>query len=84
MTEVELWTADRKYDFVIHLRERIRPRFWYLTFVNCGADVSNVPIRYSIRTTNDKVCDGARRLTPGVRVRLRVGAVGVGLGVRQG
>mmetsp|Transcript_113748 Transcript_113748/g.328467 ORF Transcript_113748/g.328467 Transcript_113748/m.328467 type:complete len:451 (+) Transcript_113748:104-1456(+) len=52
---VQLWTTDRKANFTIHLKEHIRPRWWYFTFINCGAEVENVRLRYSIHATNDKV-----------------------------
>jgi len=53
VTEVEVEEARQTSSYLIHIRERIRPRFWYFTFVACGIDLKDTPIRYSVHATND-------------------------------
>jgi len=42
---------DGKGEVVVKIRQHIRPRFWYYTFVGCDLEIDG-PIRYSIHSTN--------------------------------
>lgn len=52
---VDLSKKSPNTHYNINILERIRPRFWYFTFVSCdGLDLSDLPIRYEVHATNDK------------------------------
>lgn len=51
---VDLKKEQDMNTFMIHIGERLRPRFWYFTFIGCdGLDLTEFPIRYSLHATND-------------------------------
>lgn len=51
---VHLHGIKRRWEFTLNLTEHLRPRMWYFTFVNCGMNLTDVPLRYTIHTTNIK------------------------------
>jgi len=51
--QLDVWSDKKTTSYEIRIRERLRPRFWYFTFVACGLDLSEMPIRYSLHATND-------------------------------
>mmetsp|Transcript_18133 Transcript_18133/g.33291 ORF Transcript_18133/g.33291 Transcript_18133/m.33291 type:complete len:449 (+) Transcript_18133:88-1434(+) len=45
--------TQHKKEYFINIREKIRPRFWYFTFVGCGLEVAETPLLYKVHATND-------------------------------
>merc|ERR1719313_1039087 len=43
--------TQRKDDVTIDVREHLRPRFWYMTFVACGLSLRQ-PLHYEIHAFN--------------------------------
>lgn len=44
---------QHKMEYMINIREKVRPRFWYFTFVACDMEVSDAPFVYTVHATND-------------------------------
>jgi hypothetical protein len=41
-----------QFNVTVHVRQEVRPRFWYFTFVNCGATVVE-PLTFKIHALNE-------------------------------
>jgi len=46
-----LATSPYIFSDLVHVHERLRPRFWYFAFIDCGADVLQ-PVKFSIHARN--------------------------------
>mmetsp|Transcript_95495 Transcript_95495/g.275730 ORF Transcript_95495/g.275730 Transcript_95495/m.275730 type:complete len:453 (+) Transcript_95495:58-1416(+) len=49
---VNLQNTRKQWAFTLRITEHLRPRLWYFTFVNCGTDLTDVPVHYKIHATN--------------------------------
>lgn len=52
VTEIVWAPEQQKAEYSIRVREKIRPRFWYFTFVACKLEM-DAPMRYKIHATNE-------------------------------
>lgn len=44
---------QHKKEYLINIREKIRPRFWYFTFVGCDLDLLETPLMYKVHAINE-------------------------------
>lgn len=50
--EIDLNTDNPEFSYDIHIKEHLRPRFWYFAFVGCGIE-GGLQMRYKLHATND-------------------------------
>lgn len=51
--DIDLYSASTRHFQTTYIKEHLRPRFWYMTFVACGIP-RNTPINFSLHSTNEK------------------------------
>jgi len=54
VTEIDFSSERGESTYIIRIREKIRPRFWYFTFVACDSSL-DAPMRYKVHATNDLI-----------------------------